>query len=105
MDVATAWDWHLIRQLAVETVWSNLFLPPNPPAITGNQKTDQRWRQIAERRGYRRRPLVADSSHLKTVGTSSHRLQPQAADAIHALQNAANLAGHPATSKLGLSRS
>ncbi len=94
MTVVISRDWHQIRQLAAETVWSNLFLPQDPPPITGDQKIDQHWRQLAESRGYRRRPLVANTSKLKTVGISNHRLQPQAVDAIHALQSTASLAGH-----------
>lgn len=94
MTVVTAIDWQQIRQLAAETVWTNLVLLKNPPPITGDEEIDRQWRQLAEDRGYRRRPLVDDISQLKTVGRSQHRLQPQAVDAIHALQAAASQAGH-----------
>ena len=94
MTTATAIDWQRIRRLAAETVWTNLVLPKDPPPITGETELDRQWRQLAEDQGYRRRPLVDDVSRLKTVGRSQHRLQPQAVDAIHALQDAAGEAGH-----------
>lgn len=94
MAVILTSDWPKVRQLACETVWINLHLDPKPPPITGNEAIDQHWRQLAEARGYRRRPLVTDTSQLKIIGTSRHRLQSQAVDAIHALQQAAAIAGH-----------
>lgn len=64
--------------------------PPGPaPAITGESSVDARIRQIAEERGYLRRPFATE-----LVAVDGHRLQEEAASAWQALQAEASRAGY-----------
>jgi hypothetical protein len=63
------------------------------PSITGSVSTDNRIREIAEDRGYIRRPLPKGA----LVWVSGQLLQPSAADAWVALRDAASDAGYTLT--------
>ena len=65
-----------------------------PPPITDSVELDQHLRQIAEDRGYRRRPEVANRSLLVTMDNNRYQLQPAAAAAYGDLKEAAAAAGH-----------
>ena len=77
----------------------NLVNIADGPAITGNEQTDSRIRRVAEERGYRLQPVVADSDELETI--NEKLLQPDAARAYLALSEAAQHAGHPIILKSG----
>ena len=62
------------------------------PAMTGDTRTDERIREIAEDRGYRLQPVVASLDEL--VSVEQMLLQPEAARAYTALRAAARGAGH-----------
>ncbi len=70
----------------------NLVDIADAPAITGDTKTDDRIREVAEDRGYRLQPVVASPDEL--VSVEQKLLQPEAARAYGALSAAARQAGH-----------
>ena len=63
----------------------------DPPAITGDPAVDALIRQIAEGRGYRRRPLASGP----LVSADGVLMQPSAAGGWEELQAAARAVGHP----------
>ena len=71
----------------------NLVDIAEAPAITGEVETDERFRGIAEDRGYRLQPVVASLDEL--VRVEQMLLQPAAARAYAALSEAARQAGYP----------
>lgn len=81
------------NQLFNEVPLANLAPLPDPPAITDDEETDQRIRQIATDRGYRLRPMPADVNRLVVVEAERHRLQPEAAAAYEELKAAAQAEG------------
>lgn len=64
-----------------------------PPVITGDLSTDDRIRQIALERGYRRRSGVLDEQLLVMIEEPRYYLQPPAARAYLQLKAAARRAG------------
>ena len=63
----------------------NLASIGSVPAVTGSEEIDQRIRELAERRGYMRRPLPADYALMRRVA-DGHLLQRPAAAAWFALR-------------------
>jgi len=70
----------------------NLVDIADAPTITGDTRTDERIREIAEDRGYRLQPVVASLDEL--VSVEQKLLQPEAARAYGTLSAAAREAGH-----------
>lgn len=74
------------NQLFNEAELPNLTLSTEPPSITGDNAVDERIRRITVERGYRRRPLPADTSLLVLAEGQYHYLQPEATRAYKELK-------------------